>query len=452
MGRKVFISFLGTNNYVNVVHQFPDGTVTKPSRFVQEAILDKIASDWTENDKIFIFLTDEARKKNWDNEGQKFITEECEKIGLKQILDVKSYGKLCISKPIEEGYDNKEIWSIFQTVYDLIEIEDEVYFDITHAFRSIPIFTNTLLNYARFLKKIKVESIYYGAFEKLGYASDVKKMPIEQRIAPVLNLIDIVQLQDWAFAASHFLVNGKTNKIIELIKIDNASLRDNSPEIKLLNNIQTFFETCRSKLIYKGKEFVAFKNYLKTFKSKTSIKPLKEILDVINTKIEGFEENQLINVSKSVKWCYDYGMYQQAITIGQEFVLSIVIELFFDDLKLRNNKKIRSAMNSFLVIDEETYQNEEAWERELKDYRDVFRNFTNHDLILRLRIPECVSLVDTGRTVSYYYGLSEIRNKINHGGVTDDVTPEKFIKGFCDVYNYNLHILNSYGSKYNDFL
>lgn len=45
MVRKVFISFLGTNNYVETHYEL-NGKVSKPVRFIQEALISSICKKW----------------------------------------------------------------------------------------------------------------------------------------------------------------------------------------------------------------------------------------------------------------------------------------------------------------------------------------------------------------------------------------------------------------------
>ena len=65
MGRKVFISFLGTGNYVNCKYQYPDGEISAPVRFIQEALINKLCQNWSDDDRIFILCTEASQKKNY---------------------------------------------------------------------------------------------------------------------------------------------------------------------------------------------------------------------------------------------------------------------------------------------------------------------------------------------------------------------------------------------------
>src|SRR5690606_16601888 len=106
-----------------------------------------------------------------------------------RLQELKANGKLKAgikTEDIPEGFSSEEIWSIFQKIVDNVHTGDIIYLDITHAFRSIPMLGMVLLNYLKALHRIEVKAIYYGAFEKLGFAGQVQKMEIEERNAPIL--------------------------------------------------------------------------------------------------------------------------------------------------------------------------------------------------------------------------------------------------------------------------
>lgn len=108
---------------------------------------------------------------------------------------------------IVDGKDESEMWEIFKTVYDLLKDEDEVYFDLTHAFRYLPMLVLVLGNYAKFLKNITVKGISYGNYES---RTDDE--------APIVDLLPLSVLQNWTHAAADFLENGSVSRLVELSK------------------------------------------------------------------------------------------------------------------------------------------------------------------------------------------------------------------------------------------
>ena len=212
MARKVFVSFLGTNNYVLCKYSI-NGENTKPVRFVQEALIEHCCKGWGEEDRIMIFCTSKettgengSKEINWLDNGQDRIFDESEKIGLQHRLqDLKARTGLVTPIEhfdIEAGLSEVEIWEIFDTVYSKLQPDDQIYFDVTHAFRSIPLFSIVLFNYSKFMKDTCLISIMYGAFEKLGPANKVRELPIEERVAPVIDLTNIARLQEYNQIAS----------------------------------------------------------------------------------------------------------------------------------------------------------------------------------------------------------------------------------------------------------
>ena len=124
---------------------------------------------------------------------------------------------------IDEGFSENEIWSIFNTIYNKLEDEDEIYFDVTHAFRSIPLFSTILFNFARFMKNVTVKAVYYGAFEKLGSAYVVREMEVKNRIAPIIDLTHLVKLQNFTQVASGFVEYGKIGKVGSILNSSDFS-------------------------------------------------------------------------------------------------------------------------------------------------------------------------------------------------------------------------------------
>jgi CRISPR-associated Csx2 family protein len=214
MARKVFISFLGTNNYLQTKYKWPDGVESSPVRFIQEAILERTAKDWTENDRIYIFITEEAERLNWKDNGQDRAESEIEKIGLEHRLFEMGLKAQFEGVPVKEGFTEEEVWDVFNTVYSKLQPDDRIYFDITHAFRSIPLFASSLFNFAQYMKNVEVVSVNYGAFEKLGPAYKVKSTPIENRVAPIVDMTNMIRLQELTKTATSITEFGRAPKSI----------------------------------------------------------------------------------------------------------------------------------------------------------------------------------------------------------------------------------------------
>ncbi len=75
---KIFMSTLGAKEYERCCYRLKSD-VSKVVSFVQEALVSFLCKDWTSEDKIVVFCTEEARTKNWEDnnkEGLKICLEK----------------------------------------------------------------------------------------------------------------------------------------------------------------------------------------------------------------------------------------------------------------------------------------------------------------------------------------------------------------------------------------
>ena len=297
MARKVFISVLGTGYYNRTNYYWQTKGNYIETRFIQEATMKLFTNNWDDNDKAYFFLTQRARETNWTHPAQ--INDRRVKDGERDTykgleLRIKEcgikYGYEVVTIP--DGNNEQEIWQIFEEVFNVFEDEDEVYFDITHAFRSIPMLVMVLINYAKFLKKIKVKSITYGNWE--GRDKD-------ENFAPIIDITAFSELQDWTSAANDFVNFGNVNKLSKLAKNDISPLarqfKGKNETVKSLIKISKYLpvfidniHTCRGKNIIKNTEGVLINNELKNIKENL-ISPLTPILNKVENKLFPFDEN-----------------------------------------------------------------------------------------------------------------------------------------------------------------
>ena len=155
-------AFLGISDYLpcNYVFEFKDRIKISNIRFVQEAIASILSDKGNEELKVVLFVTEVAKQKTFfdnghlDSKGRPLPREGLEK-RLKLLGD-----KITINLvEIPEGISEQEICSIFNIVYNNIMDNDEIIFDITHAFRSLPMLAIIILGYAKILKNITIKGI-----------------------------------------------------------------------------------------------------------------------------------------------------------------------------------------------------------------------------------------------------------------------------------------------------
>ncbi|MHB9922814.1 TIGR02221 family CRISPR-associated protein [Clostridium botulinum] len=428
MARK-FLSVLGTGNYKKCFYGFESNYETM---YVQEALIKKYCSNWNEKDEIIIFLTKEARKKHWNNETIKeqrlgeILKESCGSIKIKDI-------------DIPVGKDEEEIWDVFHIILENINEKDEIVFDITNGFRSIPMLVMVILNYAKALKNISLQGIYYGAYE-----ARIEKDG--QTIAPVFDLTPFDSLLEWSEAVSLFLKYGNSEKIRELSTdkelIGRVKNRD-SAAIKIknfvekLNDFTNNIYTCRGKMIISekcsckksiAKSYEMLKENFESILEENNdlIKPLEPLFSKIDDRISEFSSEDNLKTGMSViKWSIDNNLIQQGYTALDETIKTYLCKRYgLDD---SNNYDREKIINCALNIKKESKKDE---------YKNSYENFK--ELITQIAISwniekdkekiiqiayeidnELISLIDR---------IRDKRNDINHFGFNNSVSDYETMK------------------------
>ncbi len=413
MARKVFISFLGTNNYVKCFYQFGDKQ-SRPVRFVQEAIIANLCKDWCEEDRIFIFYTSSeksgekgSKEFNWLDNGHEKVYEDEEKIGLKHRLDeLKTNINL---KPVVEdeeiatGYTENEIWSIFDTVYNKLQTGDRIYFDVTHAFRSIPLFSIVLFNHAKFMISTKLESIMYGAFEKLGPAFIVRQIPLENRIAPIVDLTDIARLQEYNQLASGLRLFGRVRELGEFVNSeeDNKIGRRLQNLSSAITELDEHINTINLNEIKQGKYIIRFRDNLRKGINHVPI-PIRNILKELDDATHDFVSKESFkNIEAAIDWTIKHEMLMQAYPLAEEYVCLFLNEKYKEKRPSQlKGKKYREFFADLLGMPNEAFNNKE-WKCSLEPHPELCNFLSNEQIILKLR--------------PHYGKIRDSRNSLAHG-------------------------------------
>lgn len=416
MGRKVFISFLGGTNY-KYCDYWKNGKSFGNVRFIQEATLNylNVNQNWESDDMALILLTKGAESSNWVDNGQKdregniAIDERTQSTleGLSTRLKEFKIKTETINK-LPDGNDETEIWTIFERVFERIEANDELYFDITHGFRYLPMLVLVLCSYSKFLKNITVKSVTYGNFEvarDLGHGL-------------IVDLLPLTQLQDWTYAAGQYLDSGNVERLVGLCSEEIRPIlietKGSDEAAKLLNGFVKKLsdvieerQTCRGMNIIKSSSLKGLKEYSEKLKTSTFIKPFNPIFEKIKASLVSFDDNENIkNGFSAAVWCYDNGLFQQAATILQEFVVSFFClrhDIGIDDEATREivNKAFIIKFNN---IPEDKWIIDSEKKGKLKEVLadDLFANAT---------------------LVQSFNNLTEVRNDFNHSGMRSMRSP-----------------------------
>lgn len=410
MARKVFISVLGTGPYSECTYGI-NNTPIMSTRYIQLATLKNLLQtgidneeQWTENDAALIFVTSKSKSDQWIVGKTR---EGIEREGLKAESEKMNLPFELAPIDIKDGKNEDEIWEIFNTIFRQIKEGDELYFDITHAFRYLPMLLLVLVNYAKFLKNVTVKSITYGNFMD---PNDVK---------PIMDLTSISVLQDWTFAAGQYLENGSVSRLVSLCEQEfKPVLKETKGADVAAQNLKAFIaklsavteerKTCRGMDIINSTSFKGLKECADNLEE-TFVDAFNPIFEKIKSSLVSFDGKENIrNGLSAAVWCYDNGLFQQAATILQEFVVS-----FFclrHDIRI-DDEENREIINKAFII---KFNNitEDNWEID-SEKKDKLNEVLSDELFANETL------------ISSFNNLTEVRNDFNHSGMRSKRPPMK---------------------------
>jgi CRISPR-associated Csx2 family protein len=396
------VSFLGTNNYLECIYKL--GNKRSPIvKHIQEALVRFLCGGWCSNDEILIFLTDAAKNINWlgQNGLENNLRKACEDMG----------SEPCVRGiDIPEGKSVEEIWKIFEIVNDQLGEGDRLIFDITHGFRSIPMLGLVLVNYAKVIKSVNLEGIYYGAFEVLGPISEVKKISAENRISPVFDLTEFDRLLDWTIGTEQFISAGSASKISSLIKSDVSRgvfrgklpghQQENWKHIskygRNLEKLTANISTCRLKEIIDTADELQHIGI--NIASDSALTTINSLVSKSRGEFEPFLKDDPLETGIAVaRWCLNHNMIQQGLTMLQESAISWALSYAECDQSQVYDRKYRELVGraSASLKNEVTPSDKEC-------YPKIQKLFRNNEIFRKC-----------------YDNLSNIRNDINHAGIRE---------------------------------
>lgn len=404
MNRKVFISVLGLGNYSSCFYTRIDKEFkSKEVRYIQEATLDYLtkAEEWNSSDVAYILLTHGAEKKNWVDNGH--VRPETnlpiEQSGLKTQLErMKLPFPVIPIKNLPDGNDEKEIWMIFEQVFKLLQENDELYFDLTHGFRYLPMLILVLGNYSKFLKNIVVKSITYGNYEARNR---------ERNEAAIIDLHPLSDLQDWTFASANFLKNGNITQlknlcdqnlkpILKEAKGSNLAATTLKKYMAALERVVNDMNTCRGINIIQGNNINEL-FYLSSQLTDVIIEPLKPVIEKMRDSFTEFMPSPNIkNGYLAAKWCFDNQLYQQALTILHETIISHICESEKWD-NIHHRELVSKALNIYI-----NKTGQEGWQCS-PDQVDLIKEILSNKALAFL--------------ASTYKVTTSLRNDYNHAGM-----------------------------------
>ena len=261
--------------------------------------------------------------------------------------------KLCLTR---YGMNEAELKSSYLKLRDCLRTivekptpgaEDsvEISFDITHSFRSIPIYNLAVIDYCRLLSpsNITISHVYYGNLE----------VAREAGVAKIVDLKDIVNLMEMTRGINEFMNTGNATSLLKWL--EKSSVKGD----EFLNNLRNFNEAVQlnnrtmllktmDKLLYaplQGDE-----NVLMDAKA-TIREVLRKEFPINDDKEKSAVSRQRDTAQFQIafaKWCLKNGQVGLAAAIAKEALRSFLVTVYEtpEDAYEDENRR-RNAENSF---------------------------------------------------------------------------------------------------------
>ncbi len=397
---KVLISFLGTGSFASketrtyrtanyhmgeqVLGDYPFISAALRKHYVIDRILlvGTVHSMWEEVYRWFC----EDSKQMIDEDAYISIADTCENTNYLSELSIphkdlieQAMGGDSKVVLIKYGLDEEEIKTNTDIILGLqkyLRNGDELIVDVTHSFRSLPLFMMNLLIYLKNVcqKKISLTHIHYGMLDiskELGYA-------------PIIDLKSMMDVNDWITGAYSFSEFGNAYKISKLVEGEDRNVSTLLVEFSNLMNLNHLHAIQK---IAQRLASIKNNNYL-------TLIPELTITPIVQSFISQFgvgDTHSLFQL-KVARWQLDHRKYAQAFLTAQESMITYVCEQNkweWDNFDMREKAK---ALLSYQFIPGARCDKSL---RKLYQNLKPLRNCTAHSIETTKNVPEMIRILNT---------------------------------------------------------
>ena len=326
---KVFMTVVGAGEYDEVTYKIRNKQYT--SRSIQKALMMYFYEENVRFDKFVFFLTEKARERNWEKVKyrDRELDAERDEEGLETFTQRFFPGK-AVPVDIQDGVNDEDFLSIFRRIYESMEENDEITFDVTNGFRSIPFLFYPVISYAKELKHISIAHIYYAPYVKDVYPTEL------------IDLEKYNEILDWANAAHIYRISGNAKEMMDLVqkRYDGFCGEEKKVFSQSKNLAQALLEMTDALLTCcsgnRKKSIVVQSNKLFRDAEKRNALDNQEyiLFDALISHaletVKGFQnkKKQSDVGLEAMKWYKERRLFQLAYTAMQETIITYIIEAF----------------------------------------------------------------------------------------------------------------------------
>ncbi|MDZ4719809.1 MAG: TIGR02221 family CRISPR-associated protein, partial [Roseiflexaceae bacterium] len=229
---------------------------------------------------------------------------------------------------IPDGRSEAEIWTIFNRIADHVHDGDQIIFDITNAFRHLPVLALLVASYLRVVRHVTLTHMIYGAFDLS-----------ESGCTPVFDLSPFLVILEWTTATDAFVSYGRADALTDLVEASPTY----RPLANTLRQLTAALQTSRpAQVMELAQQLGVQLAQQKQIVNDTSDQPFELLLDSIaheyqplalsnprlTARAQAFVQQQLA----AINWYIEKGLYVQAITSAREWLISHILEELNHDL------------------------------------------------------------------------------------------------------------------------
>ena len=324
--------------------------------------------------------------------------------------------------PIPFGKDDRELWQIFNQVSGAVRPGEEVAFDITHGFRSLPLLGLLAAAFLRAGLGVSLRAVLYGAY-----------VPGQER-TPMFDLTPMLSLLEWAAAADRFNRTGDARYLASLLKNARNSLAKatqgdpaQTEQIGRLGNLAGALEDISQSLRlirpYQAMTAIAglserMEKAQPALQSAAIVRPFSMLLESVERTYRPLSLSDPLTTTPlpvvldrqraMINWYVEREQWVQAVALAREWVVSwAMLQLGLMPITGRVARQ----------------RAEDVLNAEANDFADAKKTGTPFTPIFLKRLPQ----VET--VLSLWLNLTGIRNDILHAGMREDPgKPDVLIK------------------------
>ncbi|MFN3762455.1 MAG: TIGR02221 family CRISPR-associated protein [Anaerolineae bacterium] len=310
------ISFLGTSPYEKVTYVYQE------REFITNLFPEALFHFFPDLETLYLFATKAVREHS----------------NLQALKERIPSGRLEVV-PIPDGQSEEELWDIFSALTETVEEGEEVVFDITHSFRSIPFLAFLAAAYLRAARRVHIRAVVYGAYEARPKGDPGPR--------PVFDLTPFVFLLDWLAATNQFIHTGDAQYLARLLAregegksgtLKNAgrALEDFSRAIMLCRPLEVMEKAGRVNTILK-KVSEDLARWARPFEVMAG--RIEEEYGRYVLRDPGDVRESLQRQLDLICWYADHGQTIQAVTLAREWVVTAVGWRLSGGILLKNEER-----------------------------------------------------------------------------------------------------------------